>query len=265
MHRMRDAFRSYSGYDSIFSGRIHLNTAFYCKYNIHGLINKILPYIYYSSQHTQLNLIVSNDDSKNKVLLEYIRLLNVSNINIYKTCDIKHVDNLIKLPVDNVKMLTVSDNTLYTREWLTVLRNLVGIPGNIKKIVILRRDSHRSLQADILAFLLKQGFCPVILEELEIQEEINLFAGAEIVIGNHGSGLSNIVYCSPGTRVIEITRGDYQYVYPDFIDHTNRLLNLIPKIKYLQIKCDSDIDNTLPFTPLTSVERFIDEYNNFMS
>ena len=34
-------------------------------------------------------------------------------------------------------------------------------------------------------------------------DQITLFQGAEFIIGPHGAGLSNLLFCAPGTKVIE--------------------------------------------------------------
>jgi capsular polysaccharide biosynthesis protein len=39
------------------------------------------------------------------------------------------------------------------------------------------------------------------------------FAQAEIVVGPHGAALTDIVYCFPGTRVLELIPSDHVYPY----------------------------------------------------
>ena len=48
------------------------------------------------------------------------------------------------------------------------------------------------------------GFTTICAEELPVMEQARLFSEAEIVIGAHGAGLSNLVFCSEGTRLLEI-------------------------------------------------------------
>jgi capsular polysaccharide biosynthesis protein len=55
----------------------------------------------------------------------------------------------------------------------------------------------------------KVGFEKVILEDLSLQEQANLFAGSEFIIAPHGGGLSNLMFCRPGTFVLEIFAPDY--------------------------------------------------------
>lgn len=49
-----------------------------------------------------------------------------------------------------------------------------------------------------------KGFDRVFLEDLNIKEQANLFHHAKEIVAAHGSGLSNLVFCKEGTKVIEI-------------------------------------------------------------
>jgi tetratricopeptide (TPR) repeat protein len=55
------------------------------------------------------------------------------------------------------------------------------------------------------------GFKCITLESLSIVQQAALLASAEVVISPHGSGLSNIVFCQPGTKVIELFSPNYVY------------------------------------------------------
>jgi hypothetical protein len=53
------------------------------------------------------------------------------------------------------------------------------------------------------------GFKKVFAEDLSFSEQVDLFHRAESVVTSHGSGETNLVFCSPGTRVIEIFSPNY--------------------------------------------------------
>ncbi|MCF2970054.1 glycosyltransferase 61 family protein [Synechococcus sp. Nb3U1] len=59
-------------------------------------------------------------------------------------------------------------------------------------------------EAEVLACLQPLGFVSVQLETLSLPAQIALMQGAEAVIGIHGAGLTNLVFCQPQTTVIEI-------------------------------------------------------------
>jgi capsular polysaccharide biosynthesis protein len=49
--------------------------------------------------------------------------------------------------------------------------------------------------------------------KLSLSQQVEAFSNAEIILGPHGAGLTNIMFCNPGTKVIEIRSqeqgGDY--------------------------------------------------------
>ena len=80
------------------------------------------------------------------------------------------------------------------------------------KIYISRKNANqRKLlnEDEIINFLRVEGYLIVFAEDLAFEQQITLFANADVVISPHGSGLSNIIFCSPGTKVIELFYGDF--------------------------------------------------------
>jgi capsular polysaccharide biosynthesis protein len=73
-----------------------------------------------------------------------------------------------------------------------------------------RTGTRRILNEDEVAAMLRPyGFERVVLEELPFERQVRLFSRAEIVVSAHGSGLTNLVFCRPGTSVIEILSPNY--------------------------------------------------------
>lgn len=64
-----------------------------------------------------------------------------------------------------------------------------------------RRMVNEEEVADVLA---SRGFETVAPEELSLLDQIELFAEASVVIGQHGAGLTNLLYVPAKTTVIEI-------------------------------------------------------------
>lgn len=56
----------------------------------------------------------------------------------------------------------------------------------------------------VVNFLEQLGFECVKLEAMSVVEQAACLANAEIVVAPHGAGLTNLVFCRPGTKVIEI-------------------------------------------------------------
>ena len=81
--------------------------------------------------------------------------------------------------------------------------------NNNKKIFLDRSSSvfnHCQIRNnnEIIKTLSKKGFTSYKVEELSIEEQIYLFNDAKIIVGAHGAAFSNIMFCRPKTKIIEI-------------------------------------------------------------
>ncbi|MFZ1026546.1 MAG: tetratricopeptide repeat protein [Limnoraphis robusta] len=61
----------------------------------------------------------------------------------------------------------------------------------------------------VVQLLTKYGFQRVYLESLSIVEQAHYLNAAEVVVAPHGAGLTNLTFCNPGTKVIEIFSPGY--------------------------------------------------------
>ena len=80
-------------------------------------------------------------------------------------------------------------------------------PSVDQSVYISRRDAvSRPLinNAELEARLLQSGFDIVATGELTLRAQIALFANAKIVVGQHGAGLINAIFCEPGSVLIEL-------------------------------------------------------------
>jgi hypothetical protein len=89
-------------------------------------------------------------------------------------------------------------------------------PGRIseknRKLYISRRDSkNRKLEneEEVETLVSSSGFEIVSLTGMPLTKQIELFAGATHVIAAHGAGLTNIVFCKPVTKILEIVMLPY--------------------------------------------------------
>ena len=76
------------------------------------------------------------------------------------------------------------------------------------RLFVSRQDAdHRRLrnEKELVSLLASRlGVTPIVPGELSVREQIKLFSQAELVVGIHGAGMSNIVFCHPGASVVEI-------------------------------------------------------------
>ena len=96
-----------------------------------------------------------------------------------------------------------------------------------RRLYISRRDSagrHVVNNDEVLECLRPLGFEEIVLSDLGVQEQMQLFADAEFIIGPHGAGLINGIFSRPQTKVIELFSP--QLVVPPFYHQlTNAQLN----------------------------------------
>lgn len=81
-----------------------------------------------------------------------------------------------------------------------------------KRIYISRQDAtYRKItnEMSVQDFLKSYGFEVIILSQLSLLDQVNIFNQASIIVSPHGAGLSNLAFCNPQTKVIEIFHPDY--------------------------------------------------------
>ena len=90
-------------------------------------------------------------------------------------------------------------------------KNMITDKKNGKKIYIDRnvkissRKEQRIIEneEEVRKYLITNNFIPVKLHDLKFIEQVNLFYNADCVVGLHGAGFVNLVFCKHGTKVIE--------------------------------------------------------------
>ena len=83
---------------------------------------------------------------------------------------------------------------------------------NRSKIYVSRaRAKNRQLinEAQVSQLMEESGFITVFLEEMSVLEQVATFANASAIVAPHGSGLTNLVFCSPNTQVVELFSPNY--------------------------------------------------------
>lgn len=94
-------------------------------------------------------------------------------------------------------------------DWLrNRYRQLIGANAKgPRRLYVSRRSAHRNLvnRAELEARLYALGFEAVELAGKSVAQQASCFAAAEVIVSPHEAGLANLVFASPGCRVIEIT------------------------------------------------------------
>jgi len=122
------------------------------------------------------------------------------------------------LHADELRVLALDP---YPGELLADLRDrLVGrSPTNAadRRIFISRSGASRRRlvnEDEVFATLLPYGFEQVCMETLAFDEQVELMSRSEIVLGAHGAGMTNLLFCPPAADLIEIL--DRGHMCPNF-------------------------------------------------
>jgi glycosyl transferase family 61 len=67
-------------------------------------------------------------------------------------------------------------------------------------------------ETQLKAVLADFGFTEFVPDQVSVAEQARIFSSAQFVVGPHGSALTNLVFCSPGTKVVELFAP--KYVHP---------------------------------------------------
>lgn len=111
--------------------------------------------------------------------------------------------------------------------WLqTTLSRTTSAAAPSKRVYITRRAATRRRllnETELEPLLREQGFIIAELEKLPFTEQTRLFAEAEMIVGLHGAGLTNMVWAPAGCSVLEIMHpnhvGAMYYMLAEVLQH----------------------------------------------
>lgn len=155
---------------------------------------------------------------------ETLRMLGIPEKRVLRTYPGMHIQarQLVVPSLDVYRLLPFIANPvpkwacLFLREQFG--RAIGGLPSQGRERLYISREgaSHRKVtnEQDVIALVAAHGFEIVRLEQIPLAEQIRLFASAEMVIAPHGAGLTNVMFCHPGTKIVDIF--PTRYMYPCF-------------------------------------------------
>ncbi|CAD5962300.1 UDP-N-acetylglucosamine--peptide N-acetylglucosaminyltransferase 110 kDa subunit [Planktothrix tepida] len=148
---------------------------------------------------------------------EMLKLLNIPEHKVIDNCIYPHVKGSVLLVPSFVQW-----SYLKSSAWgVNFIRNKFLFPGinanNYPQRIYISRENANCRkvinESEFLPFLETLGFQTVCLEHLPFQEQVGYFANAEIIIAPHGSGLTNLIFCRPKTKVIEFLFPQWETSY----------------------------------------------------
>jgi capsular polysaccharide biosynthesis protein/SAM-dependent methyltransferase len=122
-------------------------------------------------------------------------------------------------------------------------------PKSPRRIWLSRRNAsfRRLLNEDLLSQLLAAySLIPLNPDQYSVAQQAAIFQNAELVVGAHSSSMCNLMFCKPGTPVLEI-------LSPYHHDISFWTVASLSGLKYYFLQCDTDLSVRNPIAT-----RFID-------
>lgn len=184
----------------------------------------------------------------------------------------------LRIPTERCLALVGAKSALHLGE--AILPSLPGVPGVVppetveflqttfsakktrsgRKIFIGRGGAkHRALahEREIAENLLRRGFEAVECGQLSVQEQADSFGSADTVVGAHGAALTNLIFCRPGTRVVELFS-------PRYVNPCYRDLSVAAGLKHSAVIGDGkdwmlSNEHDQPSAPITASWELVEE------
>jgi capsular polysaccharide biosynthesis protein len=126
----------------------------------------------------------------------------------------------------------------WTTSWLKAALPAHDVVDKPRRLYITRGDGRNTRrlvnEAEILRLLEPHGFVVLDPGAHTVQEQIDHFTAAEVIVAPHGAALANLAFCSPGVRVLELFAP--RYVNPCYWT----IADNIPGVRYRYLVCGTD-------------------------
>ena len=205
--------------------------------NYYSNLLQFLPRIFFNNK-TNLKLAIHRNSSNKyrNFIKNILKSLNIEFTFVFLDDDFYHF-----IDSDFPQFLSMNDS-------IKILKKFINPKTSVeisKKIYVTREDSnYRKIlnEGDVVTLLRENGYRIINPQLYEIDEQIEIFSNADKIIAPHGSNLTNIIFCKPGTEIFEITPSfrDNEKIFED------RYLNLclINNLKHNKIISDTvEVEN----------------------
>ncbi len=118
-------------------------------------------------------------------------------------------DRLLVPSLPNVSTIVAPQTTAWLRDALPP-RTTNGLPERLYVTRGTTPHTRRVVREEELrARLVRRGFTVLDPGRLSVQEQIDHFAAARVVVAPHGAALTNLSFCRPGVRMLELFAPGY--------------------------------------------------------
>lgn len=126
----------------------------------------------------------------------------------------------------------------WTTDWLKTNLPAKDSASRPKRLYVTRGSAKNTRrltnEAELLDKLIPMGFEVFDPGANSVQDQIDTFTAAEVIVAPHGAALSNLVFCSPGVRVLELFAP--RYVNPCYWT----IADNVPDSTYRYLVCGED-------------------------
>lgn len=182
-------------------------------------------------------------DASNKKLLEKMNIRNREVISIekgqlalveqllYVSCPVVETLDSMKYP----HLSSVRDNIAYIRKCVVGEQKKEIIAD--KRYFVVRRKNDRLInESELEKIFQENGFEVVCMEGLSFEEEVNVFSTAKCLVSTLGGAMTNMIYCTPGAKVV--------CIYPtECISPVEFYQNIANSIGVKFFLCNAEIHN----------------------
>ncbi len=187
----------------------------------------------------------------------------------------RHVINAARYPNIQAKQMVIPSFPLYAGRqfkpivpsWaLGYLRSRLAISSSkqSERLFVSRKDAHYRPLADedtLFETLKPRGFKRVVLSGLSLQTQREIFASASVVVAPHGAGLANMLFCQPGTKILEL-------FHPGFVQQCYWQLANMLHLPYFCLRGtfdEKENEKIYPFAPIRVSAQQLHQALDFMA
>ena len=202
---------------------------------------------------------------------ETLNILNISKIKLLSSEKYRHITSDEILVTDHPYVISnptedITNIPHWICNWLRkkFISNSAG-KKYPKNIYISRKDAiskHKQIrkiinEENIIEFLEKNNFEEVALSQISFTDQVNLFNNADKIVGLHGAGFANLVFCREGTKVLEIKSNTAGEMYEKLALNNNL------KYQSINLKPISNDNNNQQGSINVEIEELKEKLNNF--
>ena len=208
----------------------------------------IIPKIYLVQKKIKSKINFYYVSAPQKWQIKIFRTLGIAENNLINSHKYKHIfaDEIISLDHPWYEKGNFQDQLKKIPKWVVIINRKLFLKKNKKlkfnKKIFLDRSNSKFNHCQIYnqkfvnGWIKKNNIIICKPEKFSLNYQINLFNRSSIILGAHGAAFTNIIFCKPKTKIIEIIPSD----------HPNRKCERISEIlnlKYFRIITKPDNSN----------------------